>query len=244
MRGRFRYKTPLADGSVYLHTRARAYANMNIQSEHKANISGASLSRRCLVYVYPHLAVCKLWLPLLFLLWTLLVNCHFPEPGFIVRSWGDKETFRDSLSSFRLFLSSRLGLLLSQEERGAFLSLWKPITFALRVRTSPLNLFCLLVFTLPSSFLGFYLWRATMVSWNPRKWILKVEVAFPKFSSNPEAEGQAGKNCFSSKALCKRPRSSDLSRSRKELYRELVVGTASDPLVERLGWSLEEIYSQ
>ena len=37
--------------------------------------------------------------------------------------------------------------------------------------------------------------------------------------------------------------SSDLSRPRKELYRELVVGSASDPLSERRGWTAEEIRS-
>ena len=42
-------------------------------------------------------------------------------------------------------------------------------------------------------------------------------------------------------ALHKPPRSSDLSQSRKELYQELVAGSASDPLVKRLDWSLEEI---
>ena len=38
------------------------------------------------------------------------------------------------------------------------------------------------------------------------------------------------------KALCKLPGFSDLSRPRKELYRELVMGSASDPLSERHGW--------
>ena len=37
--------------------------------------------------------------------------------------------------------------------------------------------------------------------------------------------------------------SCDLSRPRKELYRELVVGSASDPLSERRGWTAEEIRS-
>ena len=36
----------------------------------------------------------------------------------------------------------------------------------------------------------------------------------------------------------------DGSRSRKELYRGLVVGSASDPLVKGLGWSIVEIRSQ
>ena len=38
--------------------------------------------------------------------------------------------------------------------------------------------------------------------------------------------------------------SNDLSHSQKELYQELVVGSASDLLVVRLGKSLEEIHSQ
>ena len=46
------------------------------------------------------------------------------------------------------------------------------------------------------------------------------------------------------RALRKLPRSSNLSWTRKELYRELVVGSASDPLVDRFGWSAEEIRSQ
>ena len=37
---------------------------------------------------------------------------------------------------------------------------------------------------------------------------------------------------------------SELSRSRKELYQELVVGTASDPMEKRLGWSQFEIRSK
>ena len=44
-------------------------------------------------------------------------------------------------------------------------------------------------------------------------------------------------------ALRNFPGSSDLSRPRKELYRELVVGSASDPLSERYGWTAEEIRS-
>ena len=43
--------------------------------------------------------------------------------------------------------------------------------------------------------------------------------------------------------LAERLGSSDLSRPRKELYRELVVGSASDPLSERHGWTTEEIRS-
>ena len=39
------------------------------------------------------------------------------------------------------------------------------------------------------------------------------------------------------------PESSDLSRPRKELYRELLVGSVADPLSERCGWTAEEIRS-
>ena len=46
------------------------------------------------------------------------------------------------------------------------------------------------------------------------------------------------------KALRNLSGSSDLSRSRKELYREFVVGTDSDQLEERLVWSRDEIRSQ
>ena len=45
-------------------------------------------------------------------------------------------------------------------------------------------------------------------------------------------------------ALRKLPESSNLSQPRKELYRELVVGSTSDTLVVRLDWSLGEIRSQ
>ena len=56
--------------------------------------------------------------------------------------------------------------------------------------------------------------------------------------------GEARFVCECRKALGNFSGSSDLFRSRKELYQELVVGSASDPLVERLGWSLEEVRSQ
>ena len=44
-------------------------------------------------------------------------------------------------------------------------------------------------------------------------------------------------------ALHNLPRSSDLSQPRKALYRELVVGSALDPLREQWGWTAEEIRS-
>ena len=81
-------------------------------------------------------------------------------------------------------------------------------------------------------------------------WGQKVRFVFPHQVSDPKVEGcrkpkgvaQFTRECR--KALRKLPRSSDLSWSGKELYRELVVASTSDPLVERLGWSLEEIRSQ
>ena len=81
-------------------------------------------------------------------------------------------------------------------------------------------------------------------------WGLKVKSAFPRLRSNPEVEGRRRPRdeapfvyeCC--RAIRNLPRSSDLSRSRKELYRGLVAGSVSDPLVKRLGWSLEEIRSQ
>ena len=52
------------------------------------------------------------------------------------------------------------------------------------------------------------------------------------------------KAAVSLKAVRKLPRSSDLFQFRKELYRELAVSSAWDPLVGRLDWSLEENRSQ
>ena len=78
-------------------------------------------------------------------------------------------------------------------------------------------------------------------------WNLKVRVAFPRLWLYPKAEGRVWPRdeppfvIECRRALRNLPRSSDLSRSRKELYRGLVVGSASDPLMERLGWSAEEV---
>ena len=81
-------------------------------------------------------------------------------------------------------------------------------------------------------------------------WSLKVRVAFPDLGLYPSAEGRCRPRdeppfvIECRRALRNLPRSSDLSWTRKELYRGLVVGSATDPLVERLGWSAEEIRSQ
>ena len=80
-------------------------------------------------------------------------------------------------------------------------------------------------------------------------WSLKVRVASPRLRLNPKAEGRRRLRdeppfvIECRRALRKLPRSSDLSRARKELYRGLVVGSASYPLMGQLGWSAEEVRS-
>ena len=79
-------------------------------------------------------------------------------------------------------------------------------------------------------------------------WRRKASDTFPRLKSDPKAEGQRelrdkapfDRECR--KALRSFPGSSDLSRSRKELYQELMVNSASDPLVDRIGWSMEEVH--
>ena len=80
-------------------------------------------------------------------------------------------------------------------------------------------------------------------------WRRKASRTFPRLKSDPKAEDRrwplGGALFFSEcrKALRNLLGSSDLSRPRKELYRELVVSSASDPLSERRGWTAEEIRS-
>ena len=80
-------------------------------------------------------------------------------------------------------------------------------------------------------------------------WRLKASRTFPRLQSDPKAEGRrkpVGETLFVREcrtALRNLLGSSDLSRPRKELYRELVVGSASDPLSERRGWTTGEIRS-
>ena len=80
-------------------------------------------------------------------------------------------------------------------------------------------------------------------------WRRKASRTFPRLQSDPKAEGRRklmGEILFVREcraALCNLPGSSDLSRPRKELYRELVVGSASKPLREWRGWTAEEIRS-
>ena len=80
-------------------------------------------------------------------------------------------------------------------------------------------------------------------------WRQKASQTFPRLKSDPKAEGRRklmSESPFvreSRAALRNLPRSSDISRPRKELYRELVVDSASDPLSERHGWTASEIRS-
>ena len=80
-------------------------------------------------------------------------------------------------------------------------------------------------------------------------WRRKASRTFLRFKSDPKAEGRRrplGEALFvreCRKALRNLLGSSDLSRPWKELYRELVVGSASDPLSERRGLTAEEIRS-
>ena len=80
-------------------------------------------------------------------------------------------------------------------------------------------------------------------------WSRKASRTFPRLKSDPKAEGRRkplGEALFVSEcrqALRNLLGSSDLSRPRKELYRELVVGSASDPLSERRGWTAKETRS-
>ena len=81
------------------------------------------------------------------------------------------------------------------------------------------------------------------------EWRRKASRTFPHLISDPKAEGRrrpSGEALFVRE--CQKPLrnllgSSALSWPRKELYRELVVGSASDPLSERHGWTAEEIRS-
>ena len=81
-------------------------------------------------------------------------------------------------------------------------------------------------------------------------WRRNESRTFPRLKSDPKAEGRRkpmGETAFVHKcwsALRNLPGPSDLSRPQKELYREQVVGSASDTLSERHGWTAEEIRSQ
>ena len=81
-------------------------------------------------------------------------------------------------------------------------------------------------------------------------WRRKTSRTFPRLKSDSKAEGRRkpmGETpfvCESRAVLRNLPESSDFSRPRKELHRELAVCSASDPLTKRHGWMAEEISSQ
>ena len=80
-------------------------------------------------------------------------------------------------------------------------------------------------------------------------WRRKASRIFPRLKSYPTAEGRRklrSKAPFVHEccaALRNLSGSSDLSQPRKELYREVVVGSALEPLRERRGWTAEEVHS-
>ena len=92
------------------------------------------------------------------------------------------------------------------------------------------------------AYLGRYLTRDAV-------WRRKASRIFPRLQSDPKAEGRRqpmGEALFVREcraAIRNLSGSSDLSRPQKKLYRELVVGSASDSLSERRGWTAEEIRS-
>ena len=80
-------------------------------------------------------------------------------------------------------------------------------------------------------------------------WRRKASTTFTRLQSDPKAESRRrpmGETPFvreCRKIFRNLPESSDLSQSRKKLYRELVVGFTSDPLSKRHGWTAEEVSS-
>ena len=80
-------------------------------------------------------------------------------------------------------------------------------------------------------------------------WRRKAGRTFPRLKSDPKAEGRCKPmseapfvyECHT--ALRNLSGFSDLSQPRKELYRELVVGSTSDPFSEQHGWAAKEISS-
>ena len=84
---------------------------------------------------------------------------------------------------------------------------------------------------------GEEIWESSFLARNP---IPRPKVAEGR--RRPRDEAPFTRECHMALRNLSGP--SDLSRPRKELYREVVVGSASDPLVERLGWLLGEIRSE
>ena len=72
----------------------------------------------------------------------------------------------------------------------------------------------------------------------------RLEMPFLAWSPAPKPKVVVSLGWKHRKASRNLPGSRELSWSRKELFRELVVGSASDPFVTRLGWLLREVCSQ
>ena len=92
----------------------------------------------------------------------------------------------------------------------------------------------------------FYLGRSLP---NGTTWKRRASDTFPRFKSDTKAECQrkGAKDRFFANAVS--PFATLLGPvtfflSQKELHREIVVGSTSDPLVNWLGWSMEEIRSR
>ena len=81
-------------------------------------------------------------------------------------------------------------------------------------------------------------------------WVPVVENSFPNLKPDPSVEGRRrpkGESRFFSEcrtALRALPGTSVLDQPRKRLYRDLVEGTAKDPLCRQMGWLMEVVRSQ
>ena len=76
------------------------------------------------------------------------------------------------------------------------------------------------------------------------EWRRKARGTFPCLQSDPKAEGRRkpmGEALFVNE--CRMALRNVLSQARKLVYRELLVGSASDPLSERRRWTAEQIRS-
>ena len=68
-----------------------------------------------------------------------------------------------------------------------------------------------------------------------------MEAKGERFFFSPQVKGEASFVCECRKVFRNLPGSSDLFSVSKELYQELVVGFATDPLVDRFGCSVKDV---
>ena len=90
------------------------------------------------------------------------------------------------------------------------------------------------------AYLGWSLSTDMMWRWNARNTFLCLK-SDSKAESRRKPKGEALFTREYCKALRNLPGSSDFSQSQKELYQELVMGSASDPVMDRLGWLMVEV---